>query len=208
MYLDIALGFVIFVMAALLVREGMWSNAIRLFNVVTAAMLATNYFEPLADLLTSKAPTFTYCWDILSLWGLFALILFIMQFITDKVSRIQVRFRKPVEAAGGPFFAVWIAWVMVCFTTFSLHLAPMSRTFLVGSFEPSPDARMFFGFAPDQQWLAFMHTMSLDGALGKSRPSGDTQTNVFDPNADFIFKYAASRDRFEKMIDIRTRGTR
>lgn len=208
MYLNIALAFVIFVVTALLVREGMWSNAIRLFNVVTAALLATNYFEPLADLLTSKAPSFTYCWDILSLWGLFAAILAAMQFVTDKVSHIQVRFRKPVEAVGGPFFAVWIAWVMVCFTTFSLHVAPMSRTFLADAFEPAPDAKMFFGFAPDQQWLAFMHTMSLDGAWGKSRKSGDTQTDVFDPNADFIFKYAASRQRYEQLTDIRTRGTR
>lgn len=208
MYLDIALGFLLFVVVASLVREGTWSNAIKLFNVMTAAMLATNYFEPLADWLTAKLPTFTYVWDLLSVWAIFSVALGLMQLITDRLSRTQMRFRKPVEAAGGILFACWIAWIMVCFTTFTLHLAPMSQTFLGGSFEPSPDAKMFFGLAPDQQWISFMHTMSLDGTLAKSRAAGDTQTNVFDPNADFIFKYAASRQRFELMKGIRTRGTR
>ena len=37
--------------AASLYTEGMWGNAIRLINVVTAGLIATNYFEPVADWL-------------------------------------------------------------------------------------------------------------------------------------------------------------
>jgi hypothetical protein len=208
MYLDIVLLLVFFAVLGSLVREGLWSNAIKLFNVMTAAMLATNYFEPLADWLTSKWPTFTYVWDILALWGIFGAVLSLLQTITSRVSHVQVRFRKPVESAGGIFFACWVGWLMICFTTFTLHLAPLSRSFLGGTFQAEPDSSMFFGLAPDRKWLAFMHTMSLDGSLAKSRAEGDTQTNVFDPNADFIFKYGASRERFEHQLDIRTRGTR
>jgi len=194
----------------MLVREGLWSNAIKLFNVMMAAMLATNYFEPLADWLTDPKhmPTFTYVWDIIVVWAIFCVALGVLQTITDKLSHVQVRFRKPVETAGGIFFACWIGWLMVCFTTFTLHMAPLSRSFLDGSFQPTADTKMFFGLAPDQQWLAFMHTMSLDGSLAKSRAEGDTRTDVFDPDADFIFKYGASRERFEHQQDIRTRGTR
>ena len=66
--------FAIFVCCiATLWTEGMWGNAIRLINVVTAALLATNYFEPLANWLqgfSTKFSTFTYLWDFLALWGL------------------------------------------------------------------------------------------------------------------------------------------
>jgi uncharacterized membrane protein required for colicin V production len=207
-YINVLLLVIFFAVLASLVREGLWSNAIKLFNVMTAAMLATNYFEPLADFLTDKQPTFTYVWDIIAVWAIFCVALGVMQTITDRLSRIQVRFRKPVETAGGIFFACWIGWLMICFTTFTLHMAPLSRSFLDGSFQPDADSKMFFGFAPDQDWLAFIHTMSLNGSLAKSRAEGDTRTNVFDPDADFIFKYAASRKKFEDQKDIRTRGTR
>ena len=208
MYLNLVLVLIFFAVLGSLVREGLWSNAIKLFNVILAAMLATNYFEPLADFLTAKAPTYTYVWDLLSVWAIFCIALALMQTITDRLSRVQVRFRKPVETAGGIFFACWVGWMMICFTTFTLHLAPMSRSFLGDSFGASPDSSTFFGLDPDRKWLAFMHTMSLDGSLAKSRPVGDTQTSVFDPDADFIFKYAASRERFEHMTDVRTRGSR
>ena len=33
-------------------REGMWSNAVTLFNFVTAALIATNYWEPLATMMS------------------------------------------------------------------------------------------------------------------------------------------------------------
>ena len=207
-YLNIVLLVVFFAVLASLVREGLWSNAIKLFNVMMAAMLATNYFEPLADWLTTKQPTFTYVWDLIAVWGIFCVVLAVMQLITDRLSHVKVRFRKPVETAGGIFFACWVAWIMVCFTTFTLHMAPLSRSFLDGSFQAAPDSEMFFGLAPDRKWLAFMHTMSLDGSLAKSRAEGDTQTNVFDPDADFILKYGASRERFEHQKDLRTRGTR
>ena len=55
--------------------EGMWSNAIRLINVVTAALLATNFFEPVAQWLDNWDHARTYVWDFLALWGLFAALL-------------------------------------------------------------------------------------------------------------------------------------
>ena len=39
---------IFFVCVAMMWNEGLWSNAITLVNVVVAAMIATNYFEPLA----------------------------------------------------------------------------------------------------------------------------------------------------------------
>ena len=59
---------ILFAAVATLYTEGMWSNAVRLINVVMAALLATNYFEPLADWLEGQGDWFRSCthyWDFL-----------------------------------------------------------------------------------------------------------------------------------------------
>ncbi len=172
MYVDLVLLVVFFAVVAMLVREGLWSNAISFFNVMTAAMLASNYFETLADWLTKKFPSYTYLLDFLSLWAIFCAVLIVLRLLTDRISRVKVRFKMPVEWAGGIFFALWVGWIMVCFTTFSLHTAPLARNSFGGDFQPTPTSDMFFGLAPDRQWLAWMHTMSLDGAARPRPPRG------------------------------------
>ena len=84
----------------------MWSNAIRLINVVTAALLATNFFEPLAAWLDlSCAPSFTYVWDFLALWALFAVISTVFRLLTDKVSQVNVRFLGLADRIGSSVFS-------------------------------------------------------------------------------------------------------
>ncbi len=197
MWVNLVLLVVFFAVLAMLIREGLWSNAILFFNVMTAAMLASNYYEWLAEWLYKKWPTYTYLLDFLSLWAIFSVVLIVLRLLTDKISRVKVRFKMPVEWAGGIFFALWVGWIMVGFTTFTLHTAPLARNFLGGQFQPEPTSNNFFGFGPDRQWLAWMHTMSLDGALSHGRPEGNDTINVFDPKADFIIRYAARRRAFE-----------
>src|SRR5438128_117975 len=81
--------------------EGLWHNLITFFNVMTAALLATNYFEPISEKLDYLGPSFTYLIDFLVLWGLFALLLVTFRTLTDLASRVRVRFRWPVDRVGG-----------------------------------------------------------------------------------------------------------
>lgn len=204
--------FVIFVaIAATLYPEGMWGNALMLINVVTAALLATSYWEPVAKILEDTWPSFTYFWDFLALWGLFALCLGIMRALTDAVSRTKVRFIKIADQIGSGFFAAWVGWVLVCFTAFTLHTAPLGRNFLFGGFDPQ--SRMFFGLAPDRLWLGFMQRMSRGtfsrtlrpgelqrGAYGTDSNPAEQALAVFDRRAEFIPKYATRRQNFENYV--------
>ena len=192
MILNVFLIFVFFICLAMIFSEGLWSATISLINVITAAMLATNFFEPVATFLTNQATGLTFFWDFVAVWAVFIISLVVMQLITGFLSRYRVRFKKPVDIAGGVFCAAWIGWIMMQFTLFTLHVSPLGKNFLAGSFQPEPTARMFFGLAPDRNWLAFMHTMSESGSL--TRGSKD---HVFDPRADFVLKYAARRQQFE-----------
>ena len=113
--------------------EGMWSNAIRLINVVTAALLATNFWEPLAAWLDGWNNTYTYFWDFIALWGLFALFMVILRMLTDTISKVKVRFLSIADRIGSGLFAAWVGCVMVCFTLMTLHTAPLARNFMFGS---------------------------------------------------------------------------
>lgn len=178
---------------ASLMSESLWSNALTLINVVTAALLATNFFEPLADWLESSIPSGAYFWDLISLWVLFAVVLGILRALTDNVSKISVKFKKPIETAGSYFFAAWICWVLLCFLMMTLHTAPLSRNFMFQAFRP--EDRLFFGLAPDRKWLAFTQKMSrttFSRMPSELHPEG----HVFDPQAAFMPKYASRRDAY------------
>ncbi len=165
------------------------------FNTMTAVLLASNFFEPVANWITGMSPGLAYIADFVALWGIFAVSLLLMRVVTDFISRHQVRFLKQIDVAGGVFFATWIGWIMVQFTLFSLHTAPMSRNFL--DFQEKPDTRMFFGLGPDRDWLAFLHSMSTDGSLSREPPANRPEAFVFDPQADFILRYGARREQLE-----------
>jgi len=190
--------------------EGMWSNAVRLVNVVTAALLATNFYEPVADWLDGWEYSFTFAWDFLALWGLFVLFAVIFRLLTDFASRVKVRFMKLADRIGSTLFALWIGWVMVCFTMFSIHLAPVAREPFAGGFQP--EERMFLGFAPDRLWLGFVQKVSRGQfcrglseeeiqkkAYGTREDDADWEERlaVFDRNGELLPKYATRRASLE-----------
>lgn len=186
------ISLILFICIATLFGEGIWSNAILLVNVVTAALLATNFFEPMAQWLESQSPSGSYLWDFLSLWGLFALFLAVMRMLTDHVSRVKVRFKMAADYIGGGFFALWIGCVMVCFTMMTLHTAPLCRNFLYQGFQP--EQRMIMGLAPDRKWLGFVQKMSRYNFCRSAAPEEVLERKyVFDRDFEFMHKYATRR---------------
>ncbi|MBN1394519.1 MAG: CvpA family protein [Pirellulales bacterium] len=171
--------------------EGTWSNAIMLINIITATILAVNFFEPLAKWLEGWQPTYTYIWDFLSLWGLFALSMLIFRLLTDTLSRVKVRFLKIADRIGSGVLSVAIGWVMICFTMMTLHTAPLSRTFLWEGFRPQE--RMIMGLGPDRQWLGLMKRTS-KGVFSRAAP------RPFGPSSKFINTYETRRSNLEEHI--------
>jgi hypothetical protein len=206
--------FLIFALCvAFLLREGMWSNAVRLVNMITAGLLAMNFFEPVAKLLDDQVDaTYTYFWDFVSLWVLFALSLLILRLLTDTISRVRVRFLMAADRTGGIIFAVCCGWFIVCFTTATLHTAPLARHFLYGGFKV-PLERNFLGLAPDWQWLGFVRYVSggvysrgLSDEERRDGKYGSGELAVFDardlePARTFMYRYAMRRDAVEGMAD-------
>jgi hypothetical protein len=170
--------------------EGCWSNIVTLFNTLVAALIASNFFEPLAAWIEAKSPAATYLWDFVMLWSLFIVSTYFLRLVTDKVSRVKVNFIPPVEVIGTYLFALLAAWVLVCFTTFAMHTSPLPRDFLWGGFRP--ESKMMFGLAPDRKWLGFLYNSSL-GALEQP---GSGQY-AFDRDGSFMIRYASRRAEYE-----------
>jgi hypothetical protein len=193
---------ILFACTAMLYNDGMWSNAIRLINTVTAGLLAMNFYEPLANWLESQASSYEYFCDFAALWGLFVIFSLIFRALTDRISQVRVRFLKISDQIGSGVLALCIGWVMVCFTLTSLHAAPLARHCLNGSFQPDPpDDRMVFGFAPDRQWLGFMQKMSLETyCQSVSEAAWKAEKTVFDPHGEFLIKYATRRTNLEDHV--------
>lgn len=203
MVLNILLLVIFFACVACLYTEGLWGNAILLINVMTSALLASNFFEPVAGWMEGQFPTFTYVWDFLALWGLFGVFMIVLRLATDFLSRVKVRFLKIADQIGGAILCLWTAWVIVCFTAMSLHTAPLAREHLRGSFQP--EQRMFFGLAPDRQWLGFVQSTSLGQFCRSGTEKGKNEKTVFDAQGEFMPKYATRRATLE--THLRSAGT-
>jgi hypothetical protein len=192
---------------AMMWTQGAWGNILALINVLFAAMVATNYFEPLAGWLEKFLPTYTYLLDFLALWLLFALTAGTFKLMTDFVSRERVRFKMPVEIGTRIIAAIWAAWVIVSFTAMSLHTAPLPVNSFVNSFDKPPKQYLFFGLAPDRQWLGFMQSRS-QGALAAGGTTDspfpeDQGKRVFDPLGEFVVKYRTRRLNLEAEQEFR-----
>lgn len=204
MLMTLALFAVFAVTAGVLWMHGLWSNVLTLINMILAMLLATNFFEPIAAFAAYYSPAATYFWDYVALWVLFLLFFGTFRAITDGMSATRVKFIMPVEMAGRSILALWCGWLMVCFVTFSLQMAPLNSATPMGAWE-TPKAGTFLGFAPDRMWLGFMQQSSR-GALARGNFSGDKHANdaqndveAFDPHGEFPYKYAYRRKKFAEL---------
>jgi len=200
MYLTILLLVVFVACFASLMTGGLWSNTITLINILIAGLLAMNYFEPLAAFLERQEASAGYIWDFLAIWVIFGVSMLVLRAATDYLSNVKVKFFMPVEKVGGIVMALWASWIVMCFTTATLHTAPLARNFLGGAFQSEPDAKMFFGLGPDRVWLGWTNRESR-GAV--SRISGAVP---FDPFGDFIFRYGTRRRAFEDQMGLLSDG--
>ncbi len=202
--LTLVLLLIFLIVAASCWFQGLWNSVVTLINLLLAAMIAFNYFEPAADLLEGQQPSWTYLLDFICLWGLFCLVFGVLRIATDVLSRKRVKFDFWTETVGRSVLALWIAWLFVGFCCASFHTAPLGPHPM--GFQQSPESGNFLGMAPGRQWLALMQSRSR-GALsrGESDPAklspvaADQGLNarVFDPESRFILKYYQRRVNFE-----------
>lgn len=195
---------IVLICVAVVGTDGLWHSVITFFNVMFAATLTMNYFEPASLWLDSKMPTFTFVVDILMYWGLFFTFALVFRILTGLISKVRVRFLKPVDFAGGILVSLWTGWILASFTLTSLHLAPLPLNSMGGAFQPEPQSQMFMSMGPDRKWLALMQKLS-KGSFSRKAPDNEPDKYVFDPESKFILIYGSRRAALETLPAYRVR---
>ena len=186
MIISLVLFAILAAVTGMLVREGLWRSTLMFFNVLTAATVATAWFSPLAAVLEEQIKDYAKLVDFLSIWLIFCAVLALLRELTDRISPTSLVFPLLVERIGGGLMAFLTGWIMMTFTAATLHTAPVTRD----DVQPTPEARMFFGLAPDRKWLGWVRGSSLTGPFSRGPDL------VFDKEADFILRYADRRQKF------------
>jgi hypothetical protein len=183
MIISLVLFAILAAVTGMLVREGLWRSTLMFFNVLTAATVATAWFSPLAAVLEEQIKGYAKLVDFLSIWLIFCVVLALLRELTDRMSPTSLVFPLLVERIGGGLMAFLTGWIMMAFIAATLHTAPVTRE----EVQPTPEARMFFGLAPDRKWLGWVRGSSLTGPFSRG------PDRVFDKEADFILRYAGRR---------------
>ncbi|MBC19427.1 MAG: hypothetical protein CMJ74_04090 [Planctomycetaceae bacterium] len=186
-------------------KDGIWHSLLTFFNVMFSGTLTMNFFEPVALRLDVMMPSFSYFVDFLAFWGIFISSSLLIRLLTQSLSKVRVRFIKPVDLAGGLFFGLWTGWILVSLVATSLHLAPLAVNSFGGNFQANPESRMFW-FAPDRRWLALMQKTS-QGSFARSVNPKQPSAQIFDPNGTFILTYGARRGTLETLPALRVQRT-
>jgi hypothetical protein len=191
---------------------GLWNNVLTFVNLVLASIIATNWFEPLAEQLDGGTSTYTYLLDFICIWLLFFGAFTVLRSATDTLSRTRVEFNPWLDMGLRTVFSMASAWVFACFLQFSMHLAPLPPD----QFQANPSSINFVG-RPDRLWMGFMQSRSR-GAMAASlnEPlAGQYDLNdlhaqdknlgcrVFDSKSDFVYKYHSRREQLSEQTKLR-----
>lgn len=195
MTLTLLLFVVFLITTSMLWNEGLWNNALSLIHTILAGLVATNGWEILAGYLDEQIPEYTYVWDFLSVWTIFCLTYAILRATAEQLSKHRIKFKLPIEQTGRILFALWTGWVMVCFTMFTLHTAPIAKNAFRGGLKHEVGEKNFLGLGPDLLWLGLVQSSS---KTSLSRSTGPDRVQVFDPDSNFRGRYAARREVLEK----------
>ncbi len=152
----LTLTFIGFAALAMMIREGLWNNAVTLVIHVFSGLLALALYGPLARVLDESVTdgSFTYWLDFLSLWTVYIASFIVLRIVTNMLSQSRVRFKMPVEWTGSIVSAVLGAYLVTGFVSATMHTVMLPADFLGGAIvaESAEDVELKLT-RPDIAWL-------------------------------------------------------
>lgn len=191
--------------AFLVANEGPQSAAITFVSVLFSGLLAMNFFEPLANLLSSQVLSsfeWQHRWDVIALLGIFAGSVALMRLAGDRLFPTYAPVTALIYHPARWGLGILTGYTVMAMILTSLHVAPLPREFLGFT----PEGHNFFGMAPDRQWLALTQYVSeyslqrIDGSPrifdGVKYPAIPNDVNTSRVWSSFPIRYAARRELF------------
>ncbi len=199
--IDLIIVFLILGLTWALTSEGLWGSALMFFNVLFGAMIAFNFYEPLARLIDSTGLPWGFS-DTLCLMLLFTFSVGILRMTTETIAPAQVRFPMPIYHLGRLVFGLGGAVVTMSIVILAFHCAPIyKKMFGTVVYDTKPP----FGLGLDHQFLGFFQRetgavfTNFNSPNGRRDPfkeyGGPNQSplNFFDPRAEWLINHQNAR---------------
>ena len=210
--IDVLLLIILAAVTWCVASEGAWGAGLTFVSVLLAGLLAMNYFEPVAGWLESFDRT-SIAWsqrtDIIALVGLFAVFVFLLRLMTDRLAPTFMLIQSLAYEIGRWSLGLATGYLTMAILLTALHTAPFPRTVTAAGVEEfipgfRAERRNFFNaVAPDRQWLGFVQYVSRR-SLPRGRvfdgprfSAGDYQDTAAAPQywPSFPIRYARRREQ-------------
>jgi hypothetical protein len=181
-------------------RNGIFTSATMLLQVLIAGLVTFGLWEPVADELDSAGMLAGYE-DCLVLTGLFALALLGLRLVTNTINKDVIDFHPRAQQIGGPAIGVLTGYLLSGFLVCVFQTLPLEETFL--GFAPRrPDESPTRRYLPaDRVWLALMrHAGAYPLAWTEEDAAADAAFDrwaTFDRQGTFEMRYLRNRRHTE-----------
>jgi len=139
-------------------REGLFTAAVMLVNILLAGLITFNFWEPLAETFDAilAGSIISGYEDLLVLTGLFAGSLALLRALTNKLSPDQIEFPGYVQQFGGGALGLVSGYLVAGFLVCTLETLPWHENFM--NFQPRTENETALRtyLPPDRTWLAIM----------------------------------------------------
>lgn len=193
--IDLIIFALIGLMTYVIASEGLWGATLVFFNVLFSAIIAFNFYEPLAKLLAENVKFFGGFADTLCLMSIFIVSLVIMRLTTDSLAPAMVRFPTVIYHLGRWAAAFGASALAFAILILAFETAPVHKK-VFGSIDYK--TRPPFGLGLDHRWLAFFQYTTgqvfASYREGLNDPHGEYKSaKVFDPRAEWLLKHQDAR---------------
>lgn len=190
---------VVLIVAGSQYRNGIFTSATMLIQVLLAGLVAFGLWEPLADELDpllhdGRMAGFEDC---IALTGLFAGAVLGLRLMTNRINKEPFDFNPIAQQFGGPAIGLVTGYLVSGFLICVLQTLPLEAEFL--GFTPrQPDEPSLRSYIPaDRVWLAMMRRAgAYPFAWAEDRPDADSQFDrwaTFDRAGTFEMRYLRFR---------------
>ena len=178
---DAVLALLTLGMTYALYSEGLWGATLMTFNVLFSALIALNFYEPVAKLLASSVEAVGDMADLICLGGFFVISLIGLRSLTGVIAPKAVRLPALVEQIGRIVVGFAGSALTIGFLLVMLQVAPVDRKILgTIDYKHKPP----FGWGFDHKLLGFFQYVT-----GKTFPSYSSarddpfygHAQIFDP---------------------------
>ena len=128
LYLTVLICFVFFAAVAMTIGEGLWSNTIALFSVILSSLLAVFGGVPLGVWILEKSgrdDTFSWIFVFTAMWVVFTVTVVIFRVLSERISRVRMKFVPPLEMVSGPLMGIFVAVMFTSFAAYTLERVPI-----------------------------------------------------------------------------------